>query len=106
MEQEILKAFLFNLWVLFLFWGFGIYKFNHDNRISLGAGGVFGCYSRLKLKWRIITTFVGIIFSPALIILYLVFKIGNRNCGEYTKKYFIFFEEDTNICDSNLFQMF
>ena len=103
---KVFETIGFNLVILFFFWFFGIYKFNHDNVMLFGGGGIHGCYSRLKLIWRIITTLTGIIFSPALLILYCIFKVGNTNCGEYTKKYSIFFERKTHYCDSNIVQMF
>ena len=110
MENELFKNIVailgFNIVVLLLFKWFGIYRFNHYNTISLGSGSVVGQYSRLKKCWRVVTTFLGIFFSPGLLVLYLIFKIGNTKDGNYRKKFFLLYEKEIRIGDSVATQMF
>jgi hypothetical protein len=64
----------FNGFILLLFLALNIHKLVHPM-----GNGIYFYYSRLKLGWLIFTLILGVFFSPGLLPLFLVLKIGNYN---------------------------
>lgn len=120
LASKPLLVFAINAYCLFTALGLKIHMLVHSSTETLptlsGSRVSYYCFSPLKTKWLIFTTICGLIFSPALVLIYCLFKISNYNDKDsyftynedkkegrsnktFTKKFYYFYEDE--ICKND-----